>query len=526
MAKVLVTDRIGEEGLAILRDNLDVDVMLGLTPGELLKVIPNYDALAVRSETRVTAEVLKAGSNLVVVGRAGVGVDNIDVDAATERGIVVVNAPAAITIATAEHTLGMMLALARHIPRAHASLTSGKWERSKFVGVELRGKTLGVAGLGRIGAEVARRARAFDMHVIAYDPFVLPERFQAMGVTLVTLEELLRESDFITLHLPLTAHNHHFLDDEQFAQMKDGVRVLNVARGELISEAALVRALDGGKLAGAAIDVFEQEPPDPESPLLQHPKVVVTPHLGASAAEAQERLSVDVAEQLITALNGEPVAYAVNAPLIAAEAFQLIAPFLQVATQAGSLATQLSTGQLESVEIEYDGELADHETSPLKAAVIRGLLSPVSEENVTLINAGLIAEQRGMRIRESKGQHDSIYKDLISVHLRTSAGTTSVSATLAQDGPHIVEINDFWVDVSPGAGYLLFCENVDRPGMIGRIGNFLGAKEINISFMRVGRQKQGSHALMVLGLDNEIDPQTQEEIEAIPDIFSVRTARI
>jgi D-3-phosphoglycerate dehydrogenase len=347
-----------------------------------------------------------------------------------------------------------------------------------------------------------------------------------MGVALVTLDELLRESDFITLHLPLTSQNHHFLDDEQFAQMKEGVRVLNVARGELICEPALLKALDIGKVAGAAIDVFEQEPPDPESALLKHPKVVVTPHLGASAAEAQERLSVDVAEQLITALKGEPVAYAVNAPLIAAEAFQFIAPFLQVATQAGSLATQLSSGQLESVDIEYDGELADHETSPLKAAVIRGLLSPVSEENVTLINANLIAEQRGMRIRESKGEHDSIYKDLIAVHVKTSTGTTSVSATLAQDGPHIVEINDFWVDVSPEAGYLLFCENVDRPGMIGRVGSFLGAKDINISFMRVGRKKGGGTALMVLGLDNEIDPQTQEEIEAIPDIFSVRTARV
>jgi D-3-phosphoglycerate dehydrogenase len=522
----LVTDRIGEEGLAILREKLEVDVMLGMTPQELLDVIPNYEALAVRSETKVTSDVLKTAKNLVVVGRAGVGVDNIDVDAATERGIVVVNAPAAITIATAEHTLGMMLALARHIPVAHASITSGKWERSKFVGVELRGKTLGVAGLGRIGAEVARRARAFDMRVIGYDPFVMPERFQSMGVTLVTMEQLLRESDFITLHLPLTAQNHHFLDREQFAQMKPGVRVLNVARGELIAEPALLAALDTGKVAGAAIDVFESEPPPADSTLLKHPKVVLTPHLGASAAEAQERLSVDVAEQLITALRGEPVAYAVNAPFIAAEAFQIIAPFLQVATQAGSLATQLSTGQLESVAIEYSGEIADTDTSPLKSAVIRGLLSPVSEENVTLINASLVAEQRGMHIRESKGNHYGIYKDLIRVILRTSAGNTSVSATLAQDGPHIVEINDFWVDISPEAGYLLLCENVDRPGMIGRIGSFLGAKDINISFMRVGRQKQGSRALMVLGLDAEIDAQAQEELQAIPDIFSVRAARV
>jgi D-3-phosphoglycerate dehydrogenase len=526
MARVLVTDRIGEEGLGILRQGADVDVRLGLSPAELLQVVPDYEALAVRSETKVTAEVLAAGRNLIVVGRAGVGVDNIDVEAATTRGIVVVNAPAAITIATAEHTLGMMLALARHIPFAHASLTSGKWERSKFVGVELRGKTLGIAGLGRIGAEVARRARALEMRVIAYDPFVTPERFQSMGITLASLDELLAESDFITLHLPLTAANHHFLDDAQFAKMKPGVRVLNVARGELVSEVALLRALDSGRVAGAAIDVFEKEPPDPESPLLHHPNVVVTPHLGASAAEAQERLSVDVAEQLLTALRGEPVVYAVNAPFIAAEAFKVIAPFLQVATQAGSLATQLSQGQFGSVEIEYEGEVAEHETAPLKSAVIRGLLSPVSEENVTLVNANLIAEQRGLRITELKGDHQSIYKDLISVHLHTSSGETSVSATLAHDGPHIVEINDFWVDVSPGEGYLLFCENVDRPGMIGRIGSLLGAMGVNISFMRVGRSTESGRALMVLGLDENVDAKTIADIAAIPDIFSVRTAKI
>lgn len=526
MARILVTDRIGEEGLVILRDNAEVDVRLGLSPAELLEIVGDYDALTVRSETKVTADVLKAGSRLVVVGRAGIGVDNIDVDAATARGIMVVNAPAAITIATAEHTLGLMLALARHIPVAHGSLASGKWERSKFVGVELRGKTLGIAGLGRIGAEVARRARAFDMRVIAYDPFITPERFQSMGISLVSLDELLAESDFITLHLPLTQQNYHFLDDDQFARMKQGVRILNVARGELIAEDALVRALDSGKVAGAAIDVFEKEPVDPASKLIHHEHAVVTPHLGASAAEAQERLSVDVAEQLLTALQGEPVPYAVNAPMIAAEAFKVIAPFLQVATQAGSLATQLSAGQLENVEIEYEGAIVEHDTLPLRSAVIRGLLSPVSEENVTLINAGLIAEQRGLRIKESKGDHDSIYKDLITVTLNTSAGRTSVSATLAQDGPHIVQINDFWVDVSPGAGYLVFCENVDRPGMIGRIGSHLGSRSINISFMRVGRQKQGDRALMVLGLDDEIDSQAVGELASIPDIFSVRKARI
>ncbi len=526
MARVLVTDRIGEEGLSILREGSDLDVRLGLTPEELLAAIPDYEALVVRSETKVTAEVLSAAGNLIVVGRAGVGVDNIDVDAATQRGVVVVNAPAAITIATAEHTIGMMLALARHIPAAHASLSSGKWERSKFVGVELRGKTLGVAGMGRIGAEVARRARALEMRVIAFDPFVTPERFQAMGVQLCQIDQLLAESDFITLHLPLTAANHHFLDDAQFGQMKQGVRVLNVARGELISETALIKALESGKVSGAAIDVFEQEPPDPQSALLHHPNVVVTPHLGASAAEAQERLSIDVAEQLLTALRGEPVIYAVNSPLISAEAFKVVAPYLQTATQAGSLAAQLSSGQFESVEIHYAGEMVEHDTTPIRSAVIRGLLSPVSEENVTLVNASLVAEQRGLKITERKGNHPGIYRDLISVHLHTSTGETSVSATVARDGPHIVEINDFWVDVSPGEGYLLLCENLDKPGMIGLIGNFLGESDINISFMRVGRQTARGRALMVLGLDDEVDAKTLASITNIEDVYSVRTAKI
>jgi D-3-phosphoglycerate dehydrogenase / 2-oxoglutarate reductase len=526
MARVLVTDRIGEEGLNILRQGADVDIRIGIPPAELLAIIPQYEALAVRSETKVTAEVLEAARNLIVVGRAGVGVDNIDVEEATRRGIVVVNAPAAITIATAEHTIGLMLALARHIPVAHASLSQGKWERSKFVGVELRGKTLGVFGLGRIGAEVARRARGLEMQVVGYDPFVSSERFQALMVRRAEKEELLTEADFITLHLPLTPANFHFLDEAEFAMMKEGVRVLNVARGELVSEPALLNALESGKVAGAALDVFEQEPPQTDSPLTHHPHVVVTPHLGASAAEAQEQLSIDVAEQLLTALRGEPVIYAVNSPFIAAETFKVIAPFLQAATQAGSLATQLATGQFESIEIEYQGEIADHDTSPIKSAVIRGLLSPVSEENVTLVNANLVAEQRGLTVVEKKSQAEGIYKDLISVHLHTSTGETSVSATVAHDGPHIVEVNDFWVDVSPGLGHLMFAENLDKPGMIGRIGNHLGARDINISFMRVGREKVRGRAMMVLGLDDELDSQTIAEIAAIPDIYSVRTARI
>ncbi|HLF71381.1 MAG TPA: NAD(P)-dependent oxidoreductase, partial [Dehalococcoidia bacterium] len=302
--------------------------------------------------------------------------------------------------------------------------------------------------------------------------------------------------------------------------------IINVARGGLVDEAALLRALDSGRIAGAAIDVFEVEPPPADSPLLTHDKVIVTPHLGASTAEAQERVAVDVATQVLAVLRGEPALYAVNAPFIPGETFKVIAPYLQAATQIGALATQLASGQFESVEIEYLGEIADHDVTPLKAAVIRGLLGPVSDENVTLVNAALIAEQRGLKINERKGHYEGIYKDLVRVNLTTSAGPTSVSATVAHDGPHIVEINDFWVDLSPGEGYLLLVENVDQPGMIGRIGTLLGSKEINISSMRVGRENVRGHALMVLGLDNALKDDMLAEIARIPNIFSARIAKI
>jgi D-3-phosphoglycerate dehydrogenase len=324
----------------------------------------------------------------------------------------------------------------------------------------------------------------------------------------------------------LTAENRDLIGSDELQMVKPDVRIINVARGGLIDEAALVQALDAGRVAGAAIDVFDPEPPASDLPILSHPKVIVTPHLGASTAEAQERVSVDVADQMLAVLRGEPAIYAVNLPSLPAETFKVIAPYLAAATKAASLATQLSTGQFEGVEIEYLGELADFDTTPLKASVIKGLLAPISEENVTLVNAALVAEQRGLRISERKGPYDGIYKDLIRVHLTTSGGKTSISATVAHDGPHVVEINDFWVDVSPGEGYLLICENTDRPGMIGSIGTFLGGKDINISFMRVGRESVRGRALMVIGLDDEIDAATLAEIERMSDIISARTARI
>jgi D-3-phosphoglycerate dehydrogenase len=526
MYRILVSDRVAADGVNLLKEHADVDVRTGMTPAELAQVIGAYDALVVRSATKVTADVIEAATNLKVIGRAGVGVDNIDVEAATRHGIVVANAPEAITVATAEHTIGLMLALARHIPFAHDSLTHGAWEPSKFVGVELRGKTLGLFGLGRIGSEVARRARALEMRVIAHDPPLPAERFQTLGVEVATKDEVLEQSDFISLHAPGMPANYHMIDDAEFAKMKDGVRIINAARGELMSQEALLRALDSGKVAGAALDSFEPEPPPLDAAFLHHPRVIVTPHLGASAAEAQERVAVDVARQVLAVLRGEPAMYAVNSPFIAAETYKVIAPYLQAAAQAASLATQLATGQMQSVEIEYLGELADYDVTPLKASVIRGLLAPISEENVTLVNANMVAEQRGLRIFERKGYYEGIYANLIRVTLSTSTGKTSVSSTVAHDGPHIVEINDFWVDVSPGEGYLLLCENQDRPGMVGAIGTYLGQKDVNISFMRVGREKVRGRALMVLGLDDELPPGVLQEISRIPNIFSARIARL
>lgn len=524
MPKILVTDPIAEDGIALLRREAEVEVRLGPAQDELVSMIGGYEALVVRSQTKVTQEVIEAGERLQVIGRAGVGVDNIDVPAATRRGVVVVNAPTGNTFSAAEHTVALMLALARNLPQAHASLRAGQWERQRFLGVELRGKTLGVIGLGLVGTEVARRARAMEMRVLAVDPYVTQERAASLGVELVTLDELLGQSDFITLHTPLTAATRDLLGEEQFREVKPGARIINTARGELIDETALLRALDDGRVAGAAIDVFREEPPG-DSPLLTHEQIIVTPHLGASTAEAQERVAVDVAEQVLAALRGEPARYAVNAPLVPPETMQVLRPYLRVAEQTASLATQLCAGQLRAVQLEYLGEIANHDTTPLKAAAIKGLLAPVSEENVTIVNANLVAQQRGLRITERTGPAED-YPNLLSVRLETDQGVTDVAGTVFHDGAHIVRVNDFWVDVPPGDGYLLFCENLDRPGMVGAVGTFLGRHDINISFMRLGREQVRGRALMVLGLDDEMSPELLRELEAIPDLYSARLAKI
>jgi D-3-phosphoglycerate dehydrogenase len=523
-AKILVADPIAQDGIDLLAPHAQVDVKVGLSPEELESVIGEYDVLIVRSQTQVTESVIKAGKKLRLIGRAGVGVDNIDIQAATQQGIIVVNAPLGNTISAAEHAIGLMLAMARYIPAANASLKAGEWDRKRFTGVEVRGKTLGVVGLGQVGAEVARRARGLEMNVIAHDPFVADERASVLGVELVSLDALLEQSDFISVHAALTPSTKGLIGDEELHKVKPSVRIVNTARGGIIDEEALYKAAEEGRIAGAALDVYSKEPALGNI-VLKSDRILTTPHLGASTREAQERVALDVAHQVIAVLKGEPALYAVNAPLIPAETMSVIAPYVEVASRSASLATQLSDGQLEKVELEYLGEIADHDTMPLKAGAIRGLLSPVSEGNVTIVNANLVAENRGLRITEKKGSREGIYSNLVTVRLFTDRGTTTVAGTIAHDGPHVVLINDFWVDVAPGDGYLLICENEDRPGMIGAVGTVLGSHDINIFSMRVGGNKRG-RALMVLGLDEPVNQDVIDAILAMPDIYAARQATL
>ncbi len=523
--RILIADPVAPEGIELLRAAGDVDVNTGLAADALIGIIGNYDALVVRSETRVTRPILEAATRMQVVGRAGVGVDNIDLDAATERGVIVVNAPQGNTIAAAEHTLALLMALARHVPQADASMRAGRWDRKSYLGTEIRGKTLGIVGLGKIGSEVARRAVAMEMRVLAHDPFVPVERVRALGVESVDFEQLIMLSDFITVHPPLTATTQGMIGEAELARMKDGVRLINVARGGIIDEAALAAAVASGKVAGAAIDVFTAEPPK-DSALIGDPRIIVTPHLGASTAEAQERVAIDVAEQIVEVLAGKPARYAVNAPMLAPETLQVIQPYMAAAEMLGSVATQLVTGKLESIEIEYYGEIAEHDITPLRASVIRGLLRPISEENVNMVNANLVAQSRGWNIEERKRTSHDTFLNLIHVKVGTSESEVTVGGTVEHGHPNVVIINGLDMDLVPEPGtFLLACDNEDRPGMIGRVGTLLGGWDINIQSMQVGRRGRRGRALMAIAVDESPTPEQLAAIEAIDGIYNVRLVR-
>jgi D-3-phosphoglycerate dehydrogenase len=522
MAKILVADPIVEDGLAILRGAGDVVVRTGMSPKELLEAVADCDVLVVRSETQVTSDVIAAAKRLQAIGRAGVGVDNIDLEAATARGVLVVNAPLGNTISAAEHAIALMLALARNIPDANASLKAGAWDRSKFKGYEVRGKTLGLVGLGNVGSAVAKRAKGLEMEVLAYDPYISQERAAMLGADLApSLDELMANSDFLSLH---TVTQEQIIGENELAKARPSLRIVNTARGNHIDYDALVRAIDDGRIAGAALDVFPIEPPDPKSAVLHRPRIIVTPHLGALTAEAQERVAVDVAEQIAAILRGEPAQYAVNAPMIAAETMAVVAPYIAVAERVASLAIQLSQGQMENIEFEYLGEIANHDTAALKAAAIKGLLGRVSEENVTIVNANLIAENRGMRIVERKGPAERVYNNLIRVHLHTSAGETDVTGTLGHKGPMIAAINDVWIDIPVRQGWLLLVDNRDRPGTVGALGVLLGKHGINITSMEVESIEGKDQALMAITVDRAIEDGVLGEIGAISNILHTRVA--
>ncbi len=522
MDRILVTELIAEEGLAALRAGADVDLRTDLDKAGLLALLPSYDALVVRSGTKVTADVLSAGTQLRVVGRAGTGVDNIDVDAATRLGITVVNAPASNSVAVAELTIGLILSLARHLPQAHASLQSGKWERNKFMGFEVRGKTLALLGLGRIGAEVARRARAMEMTVVAYDPVVSTERAAQLGVGLMTLEEALAAGDFISLHVPLIDATRNLINSARLALVKPNAFIINAARGGIIDEAALLEALNNKRLAGAALDVFEHEPPT-SSPLLGHPRVITLPHLGASTLEAQALSGVDVAEGVLAALAGNTPLYAVNAPYVAPEEQGIIGPYVALGRKLGALCAGLVHDPVRTYEFEYRGELADVATvAPVRLALLQGLLSGACEERVTPVNAPLLAKDRGLRYHEYRTSEDESYAASLILRAITADGPREFCGTILHSQPHVVVADGYMVTFVPD-GPLLFTYHRDRPGMIGQVGMLLGSADVNISSMDVGRLGPRQMAMMVLRLDDPVPTEVLRKINTEADIEAAYT---
>ena len=519
--RILIADSIAEEGLQFLRSNAQVDIKIKLEPVQLKAIIGDYDALIVRSQTQVSAEVIESGKKLKVIGRAGVGTDNIDVDAATRKGIVVVNAPTGNTVAAAEHTVALMLALARNVPQANSRLKSGKWQREAMVGSELRNKILGIIGLGNVGSEVAKRAQAFEMRVVAHDPFVSKDYARNLEVDLVSMDELLKGADFITLHVPLTAATKNLIGNKELAKLKPTARIINCARGGLIDEEAIVKAIKSGKIAGAAFDVFDKEPVT-DSPLFKEDKIIVTPHLGASTVEAQTGVAKDVAAEVLAVLQGQFSKYAVNAPHIAPE----LVPFMRVAANIGNLASQLMEGQINSTHIRYSGGVSNYDCNPIKTALISGLLQQASEERINLVNVGFIAAQRGLKISEEKETTCQNYSNLLTLEVNTNLGTIAISGTVRDSEIHIVQVNDFWMDIVPTGGYFLFCDHLDRPGLVGTIGNIIGKADINISSMHLSRLKPRGKALMILALDEPLGEEQLQEILALPGIYIAKAVKL
>ena len=516
MPKVLIADKMSDQAAEVFRARgIEVDVVTGLAPDELKQRIADYDGIAVRSATKVTAEIIAAGK-LKVIGRAGIGVDNIDVPAATQRGIVVMNTPGGNSITTAEHTLALLMSLARQIPAADRSTQDGKWEKSRFMGVELTGKTLGIIGCGNIGAIVAERAIGLRMRVVAYDPFLSPDRAQDLGVEKVTLEDLLTRADFITLHVPLTDQTRGILNAESLAKTKKGVRVINCARGGLVVEADLKTAIESGHVAGAALDVYAEEPAR-QNPLFGMEQVVATPHLGASTTEAQEKVALEIAEQMADYLLTGAVRNALNMPSLTAEESARLGPYMTLAHQLGSFAGQLTRSGLKDVCIEYEGQVAALNCRPLTQTVLAGLLSPILD-SVNMINAPVLARERDIDVTEMKHERDCDFQTLIRLRVTTERGPRSVAGTLfGGTKPRIVEIKGIPVEAELGPN-MLYITNEDRPGLIGALGGTLGDAGVNIATFHLGRAAPGADAIALLEVDGEIPAEVLARVRALPHI--------
>ncbi len=533
--KILITDPLGQNGMAELKkeNGFTVDERPGISVEELKKIIGDYEAVILRSGTRLTQDIIEAGRKLRVIGRAGVGVDNVDLEAATKRGIIVMNTPEGNTVSTAEHTFSLLMALARNIPQAAASVKAGEWKRHDFLGTELNGKVAGIMGFGRIGREVAKRAAAFGMRVVVFDPFISKEGFKEFPAEFMDLEALLKISDFITVHTPLTPETKHLLNSKTFKLCKKGVKIINCARGGIVEEKALVEAIQNGIVSGAALDVFEKEPPAPDDPLLKLPQVIATPHLGAATQEAQENVAIDVARQVADALQKRAIKNAVNLPNLDPETYKALTPWITLAEKIGMLHAQLFGGSFQTVTIRYGGEVTRYALSPLTIAVLKGLLTPICGETVNYVNAPAMAKERGITVNESRTTQMEDFSNYIQVEVEADAKSqarNSIMGTLFGNKlPRIVNINEFWgLDIDP-QGYVLVVKNQDQPGVVGTLGMILGRNKINIAEMSLARAVQSNAkmlALTTINTDNEIPDTVLAEIKKFPPILDAKVVKL
>ena len=525
--KILVSDPLSTKGLEILEGakNLKYDLKPGLSPEELKRVLPGYDAIIIRSETKLKADLVEAGTRLKVIGRAGIGLDNVDLPAATKKGIVVMNTPQENAIAAAEHTLAMILSVSRKIPQATASMKAGKWEKKKFMGVELYTKTLGLIGIGVIGTIVADRARGLKMKVIGYDPYLSKEVAEKKGVDMVSLEELLARSDFISIHTPLTDETRNLIDRKAFSKMKKGVILVNCARGGIVNEKDLHEAVQEGKVAGAALDVFEKEP-SIGNPLLDLEAVISTPHLGAATEEAQENVAIAIAQQVVEFLTSGEARNAVNMPAVSPDILPSLRPYLRLGEQLGSFLGQISNYAIEEVLIEYYGEVVEYGTKPITISVLKGLLTPFVGETVNFVNAPIMAKERGIKVTESTRAVAEDYASLIAITARSKMERNYIAGTLfGRKELRIVKLNDFFIEAIP-EGHILLVSNYDKPGVIGNIGNTLGSRNINIATMQFGRDQMGGKAISLLHLDVPLPAGMVGDILRLPNIISVRQIQL